>query len=113
MGHKHNRLRTTTAGEPPNDVARTHAAQGNESRPRLGAPDDPWSTVFKDVIREAPKTALLVSGCVLLSLVGLVVQLVSAAVSLRACAYQPLDPSATYLVRALLDAAWRITVRGG
>lgn len=113
MGHKNNRLRTTTAGEPPNDVARTHPTQGNESRPRLGAPDDPWSTVFKDVIREAPKTALLVSGSVMLSLVGLVVQLVSAVVSLRASAYQPLDPSAAYLVRVLLDEAWRIIMRGG
>jgi hypothetical protein len=40
------------------------------SRPRLGAGYDSWSTVFKDMLREAPKTGLVILATIAVAVIN-------------------------------------------
>lgn len=40
------------------------------SRPRLGEARDSWTTVFKDMLREAPKTGLVILATLIIAVVN-------------------------------------------
>ena len=40
------------------------------SRPRLGGAHDSWSTVFKDMLREAPKTGLVILATLVMAVIN-------------------------------------------
>lgn len=107
MGHKKNKLEASEAGD-----LRGAASRNVPARPRLGASDDPWSTVLKDVVREAPKTALLIAGTVLLMFLSLITYLIGVFAGFGAAAPPP-HPTIQHTLQVVLEAAWRTAMNGG
>lgn len=106
MGHKKNELAAVRAHELCHDGSAGHPGQISSSRPRLGAPDDTWSTVLKDVVREAPKTALVTAGTLALTLLSLIVYLVAVFAGYGGAAPPP-TPAIYHFVNVALEPAWR------
>lgn len=80
MGQKKNQHSRELAEPRCADAGEAGTAPGAHARPRLGSPDDSWTAVWKDVVREAPKTALTIAGATVLALlhtVAYVVQVLS------------------------------------
>jgi hypothetical protein len=76
MGHKKNRLNRADGAGRGADEGAGGTEPGPAARPRLGLPDDSWSAVWKDVVREAPTTALTIAGATLLAVLHMVAYLV-------------------------------------
>ena len=112
MGHKKNQLEAITVRQLVSDSAQAQPTENVHARPRLGAADDPWSAVFKDVVREAPKTALIVAGAILLALVNLILHLVTVFAGYGAAA-PPMDSSVPRVVQDAFEVTWHAVTRGG
>lgn len=112
MGHKKNQLKALEARHLRGDAATANPTRNVPSRPRLGAADDPWSTVLKDVVREAPKTALVIAGTVLLTLLSVIAYSIGVFAGYGAAAPPP-DPPIQHAVQVALEAALRTIMNGG
>lgn len=108
MGHRKNQLEAVDAQDLRRDAAPANPTRNEPARPRLGRPDDPWSTVLKDVVREAPKTALIVAGTVLLTLLSLIAHVVAVFAGYGAAA-----PPLQHAALLALEAAWHTITNGG
>jgi hypothetical protein len=105
VGRKKNELAPVKARELRHDGSSVHPGQISLSRPRLGAPDDTWSTVLKDVVREAPKTALVTAGTLALTLLSLIVYLITVFAGYGGTPPPPI-PLAHQLLQVALEAVW-------
>lgn len=112
MGHKKNQRGASQARDLRRDAAPATPARKVLVRPRLGAPDDPWSTVLKDVVREAPKTAQVIACTVLLTLLNLIAYLIAVFAGYGAAA-SPTDSPIQHAMHLSLEAAWRTLMNGG
>lgn len=111
MGHKKSHREAVEERELRGDVAPANHTRNSSARPRLGAADDPWSTVLKDVAREAPKTAVVVAGSVLLVCLSLVAHLIGVLAGYGNDA-PPLDPSVQHAVQVAVETFRRVITKG-
>lgn len=51
------------------------SARNVHSRPRLGEAHDSWATVFKDMLREAPKTGLVILATLVMAVINAITYL--------------------------------------
>ncbi|MGH3353815.1 MAG: hypothetical protein ACRDPS_24350 [Nocardioides sp.] len=112
MGHKENQPEAIEAGGLRGDAAPANPDETVLARPRLGAPNDSWATVLKDVVREAPKTALVIVGTVLYTLLSLIANLIGVFAG-RGTAAPPSGPPIPHGVQVMLEVAWRTIMNGG
>ena len=69
------------------------------SRPRLGDARDSWATVFKDMLREAPKTGLVILATLVMAVINAITYL-----SLVLAGFSSAPPLGGLSIRWLLDA---------
>lgn len=112
MAAKKSKLNTVTASDPSRDAGPANPPPDIPSRARLGDRTDSWSVVMKDVVREAPKTAIIFAGLVLLTLLSMLASWVAVFAGYGAAA-PPFTPPAEHLVSSAFEGVSRIISSGG
>lgn len=82
------------------------SGQSVHARPRLGQPRDSWTTVLKDMLREAPRTGLVIFTMLVLAIINAVTYL--CALLAGSSAAPPLGGAR---IRWLFDAALELLIR--
>ena len=82
------------------------SARSVHSRPRLGEAHDSWATVFKDMLREAPKTGLVILATLVMAVINAITYL---CVVLAGSSSAP--PLGGLSIRWLLDAVLELLSR--
>jgi hypothetical protein len=86
MANNENHQDASSVRAPGGTASAPGSAHNGPARPRLGDPGDTWSTVLKDILREAPKTALVVLGSVFVGALNAIAYLLAVFVGYGAAA---------------------------
>lgn len=82
------------------------SAHNVHSRPRLGEAHDSWATVFKDMLREAPKTGLVILATLVMAVIHAIIY-----VCVVLAGSSSASPLGGLSIRWLLDAVLELVSR--